>query len=157
LPHVTHKFPHNFRQSGLHSECCEIDHKLHAIIAGRKRVVLQSIQEETAVNIYFPSPLQGLVGPDISASNAAANGTPTRQDNNVIWITGEFFGVQRARDMLFQVSVTKVSHFLQPQRNMVVDNLADQVSYFAGHSHCTTQTGLDGNGSRRRLEVHYER
>ncbi|KII93438.1 hypothetical protein PLICRDRAFT_99898 [Plicaturopsis crispa FD-325 SS-3] len=88
--------------SGLHAEVCEIDHKLHAIIAGRKRYVLQTIQEDTATNIYFPSPLQGLVGPDISGQ-----GTPLRHNNNVIWITGEFFGVQRARDMLFQVSVNK--------------------------------------------------
>ena len=27
---------------------------------------------------------------------------------NLIFITGEFFGVQRARDMLFQVSMHKV-------------------------------------------------
>ncbi|KAJ7597282.1 cytoplasmic protein [Mycena floridula] len=87
--------------SGLHAEMCEIDNKLHAIIAGRKRSVLQTIQEETATNIYLPSPLQGLVGADISTtSNAARN-------NGAIWITGEFFGVQRARDMLFQVSVNK--------------------------------------------------
>ncbi|KIK46295.1 hypothetical protein CY34DRAFT_800644 [Suillus luteus UH-Slu-Lm8-n1] len=91
--------------SGLHSEMCEIDQKLHAIVAGRKRHVLQSIQEETATNIYFPSPLQALVGPDI-----IPNTTPTpgvRQCQNIIWITGEFFGVQRARDMLYQLSVSK--------------------------------------------------
>ncbi|PPQ90451.1 hypothetical protein CVT25_014969 [Psilocybe cyanescens] len=88
--------------SGLHSEVCEIDHKLHAIVAGRKRNVLQTIQEETATNIYYPSPLQDLMGPDISTHT----GTGAR-NSNVIWITGEFFGVQRARDMLFQVSVTK--------------------------------------------------
>lgn len=27
---------------------------------------------------------------------------------NTIWITGEFFGVQRARDMLFQMHLNKV-------------------------------------------------
>ncbi|KAJ7107666.1 cytoplasmic protein [Mycena crocata] len=88
--------------SGLHAEMCEIDHKLHAIIAGRKRAMLQQIQEETATNIYFPSPLQGLLGPEQSDSP-----TPNSRNGNVIWITGEFFGVQRARDMLFQVSVNK--------------------------------------------------
>lgn len=91
--------------SGLHSEMCEIDQKLHAIVAGRKRHVLQSIQEETGTNVYFPSPLQALVGPDI-IPNATA--TPAvRQGQNIIWITGEFFGVQRARDMLYQLSVNK--------------------------------------------------
>lgn len=110
------------KQSGLHAEFCEIDHKLHAIIAGRKRVVLQSIQEETATNIYFPSPLQGLVGPDISNSitTSSSNGTPLRQDHNAIWITGEFFGVQRARDMLFQVSVNKVLLFLQAHPDLTL-------------------------------------
>ncbi|KAJ3508062.1 hypothetical protein NLJ89_g5961 [Agrocybe chaxingu] len=89
--------------SGLHSEACEIDHKLHAIVAGRKRSVLQSIQEETATNIYYPSPLQDLMGPDLNATNSSAGA----RNSNVIWITGEFFGVQRARDMLYQVSVNK--------------------------------------------------
>lgn len=92
-------------QSGLHAEVCEIDHKLHAIIAGRKRHMLQSIQEDTATNIYFPSPLQGLVGPDLGHS---PQGGPGRHPSNMIWITGEFFGVQRARDMLYGVSVNKV-------------------------------------------------
>ncbi|WOO79323.1 KH domain protein [Vanrija pseudolonga] len=49
--------------SGLHSEACDIDYKLHAIIAGRKRSVIQSIQEETATNIYFPTPLVGVLNP----------------------------------------------------------------------------------------------
>lgn len=97
-------------QSGLHSEMCEIDKKLHTIIAGRKRSMLQSIQEETATNIYLPSPLQGLLGPDLSPSNLADS------LSKAIWITGEFFGVQRARDMLYQVSTTKVrqSFFSSP-------------------------------------------
>ena len=100
-------------QSGLHAELCEIDHKLHAIIAGRKRNVLQSIQEETATNIYFPSPLQGLIGPDLN--NIV--GTPqSLRNNNAIWITGEFFGVQRARDMLYQVSLSKVRAVLLGDR-----------------------------------------
>ncbi|KAF8895055.1 cytoplasmic protein [Gymnopilus junonius] len=88
--------------SGLHSEICEIDHKLHAIVAGRKRNMLQTIQEETATNIYYPSPLQDLIGPDLNAA-----GSTGARNSNVIWITGEFFGVQRARDMLFQVAATK--------------------------------------------------
>jgi hypothetical protein len=96
-------------QSGLHAESFEIDRKLHAIIAGKKRSVLQSIQEETATNLYFPSPLQGLMGPDISGTvDGSPTGPQVRQNANVIWITGEFFGVKRARDMLFQVSMNKV-------------------------------------------------
>ncbi|KIP11478.1 hypothetical protein PHLGIDRAFT_27945 [Phlebiopsis gigantea 11061_1 CR5-6] len=94
--------------SGLHADSCEIDQKLHALVAGRKRGVLQSIMEETATNIYMPSTLQGLVGPEFGqASTANPGGNPTKLNPNVIWITGEFFGVQRARDTLFQFSMTK--------------------------------------------------
>ncbi|KAI0359181.1 cytoplasmic protein [Trametes cingulata] len=94
--------------SGLHAESCEIDNTLHSIIAGRKRSMLQTIQEETATNIYLPSPLQGILGPDFNQS--PSNASPTGQNKssmNTIWITGEFFGVQRARDMLFQMSLNK--------------------------------------------------
>lgn len=96
--------------SGLHSEAIELEHKFHPIIAGRKRSILQSIQEETATNIYFPNPLQGLVGPDLGhgAVASAVPGAPVRRNSpNVIWITGEFFGVQRAKDMLSQVFANK--------------------------------------------------
>ncbi|EAL23071.1 hypothetical protein CNBA5960 [Cryptococcus deneoformans B-3501A] len=47
--------------SGLHAESCDIDYKLHNIIAGRKRNAIQQIQEETATNIYFPTPLVGVL------------------------------------------------------------------------------------------------
>jgi hypothetical protein len=86
-------------QSGLHSEVCEIDYKLHNIISGRKRCVVQTIQEETGTNIYFPTPLSGVLGQKNMSLLAK---------QNLIFITGEFFGVQRARDMLFQVSLHKV-------------------------------------------------
>lgn len=97
-------------QNGLHAEVCEIDQKLQAIVAGRKRHMLQSIQEETATNIYYPSPLHGFVGPDVANMSAVPStpGSPPRLNKNAIWITGEFFGVQRARDMLLQVALTKV-------------------------------------------------
>jgi len=96
-------------QSGLHTEVCEIDQKLQAIVVGRKRHVLQSIQEETATNIYLPSPLQGLVGSDAS-SGVIGPSTPLRQNKGAVWISGEFFGVQRARDMLLQLSLNKACH-----------------------------------------------
>ncbi|KAI9512667.1 cytoplasmic protein [Russula earlei] len=93
--------------SGLHTEVCEIDQKLQAIVAGRKRHVLQSIQEETATNIYLPSPLQGLVGPDASSPVTIAPASSLRPSKSTVWISGEFFGVQRARDMLLQLSLNK--------------------------------------------------
>ncbi|GAA93783.1 hypothetical protein E5Q_00429 [Mixia osmundae IAM 14324] len=84
--------------TGLHSEVCEIDYKLHNIIAGRQRAVLQSIQEETMTNIYFPTSLSGL----IDAKNPSLQ---SRQ--NLVFITGDFFGVQRAREVLFQISLNQ--------------------------------------------------
>jgi hypothetical protein len=91
--------------SGLHAEAIEIDRKLHAILAGRKRNMLQTVQEDTGSNIYYPSPLQGLVGPELTSPQQP--GVPLRPSPNTIWITGEFFGVQRARDMLLQVATSK--------------------------------------------------
>lgn len=110
--HYIHLARLHVAQSGLHAESCEIDRTLHAIIAGRKRQMLQSIQEETATNVYFPSSLFGVLGPEFaqSAADVSPKGNP-RADANTVWITGEFFGVQRARDMLFQVSMGKVWSF----------------------------------------------
>ncbi|WWC92268.1 uncharacterized protein L201_007222 [Kwoniella dendrophila CBS 6074] len=88
--------------SGLHSEVCDIDYKLHNIIASRKRGVIQSIQEETATNIYYPTPLVGVLNPPQPGQQQGQLGKA-----NQIWITGEFFGVQRARDMLLNVAVQK--------------------------------------------------
>nr|XP_019008143.1 cytoplasmic protein [Kwoniella pini CBS 10737]OCF46924.1 cytoplasmic protein [Kwoniella pini CBS 10737] len=90
--------------SGLHSEVCDIDYKLHNIIASRKRGVIQSIQEETATNIYYPTPLVGVLN---SPQPGQQQGLGYRGSTNQIWITGEFFGVQRARDMLLNVAVQK--------------------------------------------------
>ncbi|CEH14290.1 Vigilin [Ceraceosorus bombacis] len=87
--------------NGLHTEMCEIDYKLHNIIGGRKRCVIQKIQEETATNIYLPT----------SFSNILSTVTDSNPDflarQNTIYVTGDFFGAQRARDMLYQVSVHK--------------------------------------------------
>ncbi len=90
--------------AGLKSEMCEIDYKLHNIIGGRKRCVLQKIEEETGTSIYLPSSFLGTFGSNL-ASRGDASGVAAHQ--NQIHITGEFFGVQRARDMLFQVSMHK--------------------------------------------------
>lgn len=88
--------------TGLRSEVCEIDYKLHNIIGGRKRCVVQKIEEETGTNIYLPSSFLGTFG-----SNVAGRAAGVAAHQNQIHITGEFFGVQRARDMLFQVSMHK--------------------------------------------------
>ena len=83
----------------MHSEVIEIDYKLHNLIAGRKRAVVGTIQEETATNIYFPTPYSTLFGSNPSL----------RAKQNLIFITGEFFGVQRAREMLYRAANQTVS------------------------------------------------
>ncbi|KAF8523068.1 cytoplasmic protein [Hysterangium stoloniferum] len=93
--------------AGLHAEAVEIDHKLHPIIAAQKRGNIQTMQEETATNIYLPTPFQGLVGPACPPMDAAVTGGTPRLNCNIVWITGEFFGTQRARDMLVQTSLTQ--------------------------------------------------
>jgi hypothetical protein len=84
---------------GLTSTTCEIDQKFHNIIGGRKRHVIQAIQEQTCTSIYLPLPLGSNVG--------GAGLGPTSSLESVIHITGDFFGVQRARDMLYGVFVQK--------------------------------------------------
>ncbi|KAL5518585.1 hypothetical protein ACEPAH_268 [Sanghuangporus vaninii] len=108
--------------SGLHSDSYDIDPKLHPILSGRRRCAIQSIQEETGTNIYFPSPLQGLVGPGVGQSQSPI-GTP-RQNNTSIWITGEFFGVQRAKDMLNKLAMQK-SNQLIPRDTAILPRKLD--------------------------------
>jgi len=51
------------------------------------------------------------MGPEL---NTSLGNPKTFRNGDVIWITGEFFGVQRARDMLYQVSVNKVPFLISP-------------------------------------------
>ena len=96
---------HPFKKAGLASDFVEIDQVLHGIIAGRKRTALRGIREQTGTNIYFPSPMLGLTNYD----NYGLNGVPTlRQYQSRIWITGETFGVRRAKEMLSNLMNTKV-------------------------------------------------
>ncbi|ODO10578.1 hypothetical protein I350_01175 [Cryptococcus amylolentus CBS 6273] len=90
--------------SGLHAEICDIDYKLHNIIAGRKRAYIQQIQEETGTNIYLPTSLFGMAHPGLSI-HGGEQGKLGKA--NQIWISGEFFGVQRARDMLLNIAMQK--------------------------------------------------
>lgn len=101
-------------QSGLQTDYCEIDHKLHPIISGRRRNIIQTIQEETGTNIYFPSPFHGLNG--AVANGAVPAAEAVARDKNIVWITGEYFGVKRAKDMLFQLSLNKVSDLFQRKK-----------------------------------------
>lgn len=80
------------------------------------------------------------MGPDLTATSSTG-----ARNSNVIWITGEFFGVQRARDMLFQVSVNKVclTCWSYSCRKLII--ILDQVSYLKRHGYSSPQVGLDGH------------
>jgi hypothetical protein len=72
---------------------------MHNIIIGKKRCVIQTIQEETSTNIYFPT-----------SFSQVFNEIPSLfETQNLVFITGDYLNVYRARDMLFQVSLHKVS------------------------------------------------
>ncbi|KAF8316159.1 hypothetical protein DL93DRAFT_2030902, partial [Clavulina sp. PMI_390] len=108
--------------SGLHAEQVDIDFKLHAIVAGRRRRAVQEIQESTATNIYFP-PLPLHAGaPSVQQPGSLGSnpGTPAMlgYNPNTIWITGEFFNVGRARDALYQLAGHKTKTIIS--RDMVI-------------------------------------
>lgn len=117
--------------AGLASDFIEIDQVLHGIIAGRKRTALRGIREQTSTNIYFPSPMLGLTNYD----NYGLNGIPTlRQYQSRIWITGETFGVRRAKEMLSNLVNTKMKQLipqdaaLQPRKlDWLVSDRADDL------------------------------
>lgn len=89
----------------MSSDYIEIDQVLHNIIAGRKRGALRGIREQTSTNIYFPSPMLGLTNYD----GYGMNGVPAlRAHASRIWITGETFGVRRAKEMLNNLQTLKV-------------------------------------------------
>jgi hypothetical protein len=90
---------------GLHADSVEIDYKLLCTVAKRKRAAIQEIQEGTATNIYYPSPLHGLTGFPGTGKTAAS----LRSMLNVVWITGDFLNVQRAKEKLLQASLAVVS------------------------------------------------
>lgn len=98
--------------SGLHAESLEIDVKLLSAFGGRKRINLQTIQEETATNIYYPSFLNALSG-SAESRNAA------RQKANTVWITGDAFNVRRARDKLTQQALAKSKTILSRDISML--------------------------------------
>lgn len=85
------------------------------------------------------------MGPDLSAASPSPGTTNT---NRVIWVTGEFFGVQRARDMLYQCSLNKVLSPLSHPLSQIVTFYSEQVCYLKGYSDLAAQVGLDGHGPR---------
>ncbi|KAJ3126186.1 hypothetical protein HK098_007818 [Nowakowskiella sp. JEL0407] len=82
--------------AGLHVEHLDIDFRFHYIIAGRKKVILDRIMHETMTNIYLPRPF-------------LTQAPPYRQDAepgfncNLIYISGDFDGVQQAKERILSI------------------------------------------------------
>lgn len=113
--------------------------------------------EETATNIYMPSPLQGLIGPDFGQQANSSPAAPNKLNPNIIWITGEFFGVQRARDMLFQVSMGKVRPSMSIHKSALTEFGAEQANHVQRLRDPPQEIGLDGYRARRGSESSYAR
>ncbi|KAF1801072.1 hypothetical protein V8B55DRAFT_1530031 [Mucor lusitanicus] len=80
------------KMSQLDVDTVAIPYKLHHLICGRKRTGIQSILEETATSIYFPSPFIFGENEDYSPE---------------IYITGEASDVARVKDMLTKLAAQK--------------------------------------------------
>ncbi|KAG0182236.1 hypothetical protein DFQ29_005119 [Apophysomyces sp. BC1021] len=83
---------------GLHSDTLKIPLKLHNLICGRKRVSLQPIIEETATNIYFPSPFR---------ESTEELSDKTDEYSPPIYITGDPVNVNRVKDMFNKLATQK--------------------------------------------------
>ncbi|CEG62961.1 hypothetical protein RMATCC62417_00185 [Rhizopus microsporus] len=77
------------KQSQLNVDTLNIPYKLHQLICGRKRTGLQSILEETATSVYFPSPFL------------------STNDSPFIYISGELQQVARVKERLNQLANEK--------------------------------------------------
>ncbi|KAI8810889.1 hypothetical protein BJ742DRAFT_885674, partial [Cladochytrium replicatum] len=94
--------------NGLDCKSVEIDPRLHFILAGRKRVVLESIMQQTMTNIYMPTPFIAQAGCkpfEISDEAIAMDTTLTN-----IYITGEPGGIQNAHEHILALLLAKVTY-----------------------------------------------
>ncbi len=89
---------------------CDFDHTLHNIVAGRRRHVIQAIEQQTSTNIYLPCPWQGVERFALtSLESISPHASSSSRGNDALWITGDVRGVQTAKDMLQQLYLQTVS------------------------------------------------
>ncbi|WFD06584.1 hypothetical protein MVES1_001937 [Malassezia vespertilionis] len=95
------------RFNGLHVEQFEIDRKLLHVVSGRKRAVLQLIEEDTNTSIYLPTPFAGILNTNVPQ--------PIVAKRNTVYIAGQFYNTQRAKDTLMQLTNTKAKSLVNRQ------------------------------------------
>ncbi|WFD43168.1 hypothetical protein MPSI1_001821 [Malassezia psittaci] len=89
---------------GSHIESLEIDRKLLHTSCGRKRALLQLIEEETHTSVYLSSPFAGVL--------STAVPTEVASKRNLIYISGRFPNTQRARDMILQLTASRAKSLI---------------------------------------------
>ncbi|KAI9097041.1 hypothetical protein DFS34DRAFT_133003 [Phlyctochytrium arcticum] len=89
--------------AGLHCEPVEVDPKLHPLLAGRKRCILETVMHDTLTNIYLPSPFVAEAG---SVENI---GPLANKYSWTIWITGQAAGVAQAKERLVHMAAQRAS------------------------------------------------
>ncbi|KAL1923705.1 uncharacterized protein VTP21DRAFT_8685 [Calcarisporiella thermophila] len=114
---------------GLRVDQLEIDCKLHNIICGRKRDKLELIMQETATNIYFSPPI-------ICTSS-------DELQENIVYMTGEVPGIQRAKDMLLKLAAQKAQSMYSKETTMI----PRKIDYLLVHNRENLKKIMYDNGS----------
>ncbi|KAJ3255829.1 hypothetical protein HK104_007128, partial [Borealophlyctis nickersoniae] len=98
--------------SGLYHISLEVDPKLHLVIAGRKRVLLEALMYDTMTNIYLPSPFVGMhvTYRGQPAGDTIDDGSGGDRYPFTIHITGQQSGVLQARERLIAMAFNRKPH-----------------------------------------------
>jgi hypothetical protein len=86
---------------GLSTGTIDLPCYLQHLIAGKRQQHLQSIMEETGVNIYLQSPF-------VKLSDTQHMTLPVDQRHGVIHLTGSTHGIQRAKELIKKLVAQKV-------------------------------------------------
>ncbi|KAJ3190813.1 hypothetical protein HK101_008339 [Irineochytrium annulatum] len=92
--------------AGLHTETVQVDLEHQPMISGRKKVLLESLMQETVTNIYLPPPLR--------PTNPTTK-FETDLDLNCIHVTGSTMAVFDCAERLKSIIATKKSNIIKRQ------------------------------------------
>lgn len=104
--------------SQLHVESVELDRKLLYASSGRKRAAIQAIEQDTETSVYMTCPFAGLLGGTCTPAILS--------QRNVVYVSGAFYNVQRAREMLLQL-VSGASKSLVSRSAVLLPRKADRL------------------------------
>ncbi|KAJ1551723.1 hypothetical protein HK096_003315 [Nowakowskiella sp. JEL0078] len=87
--------------AGFRVEKVDIDHRIHYLIAGRKKSAIDMIMHQTMTNIYIPAPFLVQLGSQRSPQQSEL---PPDFNVNTIYITGDVEGVQHAIEKMLKIA-----------------------------------------------------